>query len=176
MFIVAALYHFTRFKDHRKLCGPLQNKCNSSGVTGSFLVAPEGINGTISGSRQGVDNVIEYIKTLPGCSNIEHKESVAFAAIPKDESKDKKEIVTMGQFDVNPAEKVGKYVEPKDWDSFINASDVVLIDTRNDYEVGIGTFKGAINPKTKSFSEFPEWWENKDKFQNKKLLCSVLWN
>ena len=76
----------------------------------------------------------------------------------------------MGQPDVNPAEKVGKYVEPKDWDSFINASDVVLIDTRNDYEVGIGTFKGAINPKTKSFSEFPEWWEeNKDKFQNKKI-------
>ena len=77
MFIVAALYHFTRFKDHRKLCDPLQNKCNSSGVTGSLLVAPEGINGTISGSRQGIDNVIEYIKTLPGCSNIEHKESVA---------------------------------------------------------------------------------------------------
>ena len=77
MFIVAALYHFTRFKDHRKLCDPLQNKCNSSGVTGSLLVAPEGINGTISGSRQGIDNVIEYIKKLPGCSNIEHKESVA---------------------------------------------------------------------------------------------------
>ena len=76
MFIVAALYHFTRFKDHRKLCDPLQNKCNSSGVTGSLLVAPEGINGTISGSRQGIDNVIEYIKTLPGCSNIEHKEFI----------------------------------------------------------------------------------------------------
>ena len=171
MFIVAALYHFTRFKDHRKLCGPLQTKCNSSGVTGSLLVAPEGINGTIAGSRQGIDNVIEYIKTLPGCSNIEHKESVAsLPPFPRMKVKIKKEIVTMGQPDVNPAEKVGKYVEPKDWDSFINASDVVLIDTRNDYEVGIGTFKGAINPKTKSFSEFPEWWEeNKDKFQNKKI-------
>ena len=171
MFIVAALYHFTRFKDHRKLCDPLQNKCISSGVTGSFLVAPEGINGTISGSRQGIDNVIEYIKTLPGCSNIEHKERVAsLPPFPRRKVKIKKEIVTMGQPDVNPAEKVGKYVEAKDWDSFINASDVVLIDTRNDYEVGIGTFKGAINPKTKSFSEFPEWWEeNKDKFQNKKI-------
>ena len=134
-------------------------------------MAPEGINGTISGSRQGIDNVIEYIKTLPGCSNIEHKESVAsLPPFPRMKVKIKKEIVTMGQPDVNPAEKVGKYVEPKDWDSFINASDVVLIDTRNDYEVGIGTFKGAINPKTKSFSEFPEWWEeNKDKFQNKKI-------
>ena len=171
MFIVAALYHFTRFKDHRKLCDPLQNKCNSSGVTGSLLVAPEGINGTISGSRQGIDNVIEYIKTLPGCSGIEHKESVAsLPPFPRMKVKIKKEIVTMGQPDVNPAEKVGKYIEPKDWDSFTNASDVVLIDTRNDYEVGIGTFKGAINPKTKSFSEFPEWWEeNKDKFQNKKI-------
>lgn len=134
-------------------------------------MAPEGINGTISGSRQGIDNVIEYIKKLPGCSNIEHKESVAsLPPFPRMKVKIKKEIVTMGQPDVNPAEKVGKYVEPKDWDSFINASDVVLIDTRNDYEVGIGTFKGAINPKTKSFSEFPEWWEeNKDKFQNKKI-------
>ena len=171
MFIVAALYHFTRFKDHRKLCDPLQNKCNSSGVTGSLLVAPEGINGTISGSRQGIDSVIEYIRTLPGCSNVEHKESVAsLPPFPRMKVKIKKEIVTMGQPDVNPAEKVGKYVEPKDWDSFINASDVVLIDTRNDYEVGIGTFKGAINPKTKSFSEFPEWWEeNKDKFRNKKI-------
>ena len=171
MFIVAALYHFTRFKDHRKLCDPLQNKCNSSGVTGSLLVAPEGINGTISGSRQGIDNVIEYIKKLPGCSNIEHKESVAsLPPFPRMKVKIKKEIVTMGQPDVNPAEKVGKYVEPKDWDSFINASDVVLIDTRNDYEVGIGSFKGAINPKTKRFSEFPEWWEeNTDKFMNKKI-------
>ena len=147
MFIVAALYHFTRFKDHRKLCGPLQNKCDSSGVTGSLLVAPEGINGTISGSRQGIDKVIEYIKTLPGCSNIEHKESVAsFPPFPRMKVKIKKEIVTMGQPDVNPEEKVGKYVEPKDWDAFINASNVVIIDTRNDYEVGIGTFKGAVNP------------------------------
>jgi len=171
MFIVAALYHFTRFKDHRKLCGPLQNKCDSSGVTGSLLVAPEGINGTISGSRQGIDNVIEYIKALPGCSNIEHKESVAsLPPFPRMKVKIKKEIVTMGQPDVNPEEKVGKYVEPKDWDAFINASNVVLIDTRNDYEVGIGTFKGAVNPKTKSFSEFPEWWEeNKENFQNKKI-------
>jgi UPF0176 protein len=82
----------------------------------------------------------------------------------------KKEIVTMGQPDVNPTEIVGKYVEPKDWDSLVNSPDVVVIDTRNDYEVGIGTFKGAVNPNTKSFSEFPEWWEeNKDKFHNKKI-------
>ena len=171
MFIVAALYHFTRFKDHRKLCGPLQNKCDSFEVTGSLLVAPEGINGTISGSRQGIDKVIKYIKTLPGCSNIEHKESVAsLPPFPRMKVKIKKEIVTMGQPDVNPEEKVGKYVEPTDWDAFINASNVVLIDTRNDYAVGIGTFKGAVNPKTKSFSEFPEWWEeNKENFQNKKI-------
>ena len=106
MFIVAALYHFTRFKDHRKLCGPLQNECNSSGVTGSLLVAPEGINGTISGSRQGIDKVIAYIKTLPGCSNIEHKESVAsLPPFPRMKVKIKKEIVTMGQPDVNPRRK-----------------------------------------------------------------------
>ena len=77
MFIVAALYHFTRFKDHQKICGPLQDKCNLSGVTGSLLLAPEGINGTIAGSRRGIDNVIEYIKSLPGCRGIEHKESIA---------------------------------------------------------------------------------------------------
>ena len=171
MFIVAALYHFTRFNDHQKICVQLQDQCNLSGVTGSLLLAPEGINGTIAGSRRGIDNVIEYIKSLPGCRGIEHKESIAsLPPFPRMKVKIKKEIVTMGQPDVNPAEKVGKYVEPKDWDSLINSPDVVLIDTRNDYEVGIGTFKGAVNPNTKSFSEFPEWWEkNKDKFHNKKI-------
>ena len=128
MFIVAALYHFTRFKNHQKICGPLQDKCNLSGVTGSLLLAPEGINGTIAGSRSGIDNVIEYIKSLPGCRGIEHKESIAsLPPFPRMKVKIKKEIVTMGQPDVNPAEKVGKYVEPKDWDSLINSPDVVPV-------------------------------------------------
>ena len=82
----------------------------------------------------------------------------------------------MGQPNVNPTEIVGKYVEPKDWDSLVNSPDVVVIDTRNDYEVGKGTFKGAVNPNTKSFSEFPEWWEkNKDKFHNKKNCYVLYW-
>ena len=158
MFIVAALYHFTRFKDHRDICSSLQDKCNVSGVKGSLLLAPEGINGTIAGTRGGIDSVLEYIRTLPGCGSIQHKESTAsLPPFPRMKVKLKKEIVTMGQPNVNPTEIVGKYVEPKDWDSLVNSPDVVVIDTRNDYEVGIGTFKGAVNPNTKSFSEFPEW-------------------
>ena len=149
MFIVAALYHFTRFNDHWKIFSPLQDKCNLSGVTGSLLLAPEGINGTIAGSREGIDKVIENIKSVPGCSSIEHKESIAsLPPFPRMKEKNKKELVTMGQPDVNPAEKVGKYVAPKDCDSLRNSPDVVRISTRNDYEVGIGTFKCAVNPNT----------------------------
>jgi len=103
MFIVAALYHFTRFKDHRDIYSSLQDKCNISGVKGSLLLAPEGINGTISGTREGIDSVLEYIRTLPGCGGIQHKESTAsLPPFPRMKVKLKKEIVTMGQPNVNP--------------------------------------------------------------------------
>ena len=171
MFTVAALYHFTRFSDPAALRAPLQEKCDALGITGSLLLAGEGINGTIAGTRQGIDAILLYLRALPGCDTLEHKESTAsLPPFPRMKVKLKKEIVTMGQPDVNPIGRVGHYVEAKDWNDLICSPDVAVIDTRNDYEVGIGTFKGAIDPQTKSFRDFPKWWEdNKDRFHNKRI-------
>ena len=171
MFTVAALYHFTRFSDPAALRAPLQEKCDALGITGSLLLAGEGINGTIAGTRQGIDAILLYLRALPGCDTLEHKESTAsLPPFPRMKVKLKKEIVTMGQPDVNPIARVGHYVEAKDWNDLICSPDVAVIDTRNDYEVGIGTFKGAIDPQTKSFRDFPKWWEdNKDRFHKKRI-------
>ena len=171
MFTVAALYHFTRFSDPAALRAPLQEKCDALGITGSLLLAGEGINGTIAGTRQGIDAILLYLRALPGCDTLEHKESTAsLPPFPRMKVKLKKEIVTMGQPDVNPIARVGHYVEAKDWNDLMCSPDVAVIDTRNDYEVSIGTFKGAIDPQTKSFRDFPKWWEdNKDRFHNKRI-------
>jgi len=169
--IVAALYHFTKFSDYKKLQDPLRKICNSEDIKGSLLIAYEGINGTISGSRSGIDAVLKHIRSMPGCSNLEHKESFA-SEIPfkRMKVKLKKEIVTMGQPHINPTLNVGNYIEPSDWNNLISQDDVIVIDTRNDYEVAIGSFDGAIDPETKSFGEFPEWWkENRSKYQDKRV-------
>ena len=169
--IVAALYHFTKFSDYKKLQDPLRKICNSEGIKGSLLIAYEGINGTISGSRSGIDAVLKHIRSMPGCSDLEHKESFA-SEIPfkRMKVKLKKEIVTMGQPHIDPTLNVGNYIEPSDWNNLISQDDVIVIDTRNDYEVAIGSFDGAIDPETKSFWEFPEWWEeNRSKYQDKRV-------
>lgn len=171
MFTVAALYQFTRFSDPASLRAPLQAKCDTLGITGSLLLAGEGINGTLAGTREGIDAILAYLRTLPGCEMLEHKESVAsLPPFPRMKVKLKKEIVTMGQPDIDPKARVGHYVDAKDWNALITSPDVAVIDTRNDYEVGIGTFKGAIDPQTKSFRDFPKWWENnKERFHNKRI-------
>ena len=171
MFTVAALYQFTRFEDPTAMRAPLQAKCDELGIYGSLLIAKEGINGTISGSDDGINAILNHLRQLPGCSDLEHKKSSSrLPPFPRMKVKLKKEIVTMGQTDVDPETGVGRYVEPKDWNALISASDVAVIDTRNNYEVGIGTFQGAIDPKTESFSEFPKWWEqNKDQFNKKRI-------
>ncbi|NIY73275.1 rhodanese-related sulfurtransferase [Marivivens donghaensis] len=171
MYTVAALYHFTPFADPSALREPLLDLCKANGVTGTLLLAREGINGTIAGPRGGIDNVLAHIRALPGCSDLEWKESTA-AEQPfgKMKVRLKKEIVTMGVTDVDPRAAVGHYVEPEDWNELISADDVVVIDTRNDYEYAIGTFKNAIDPQTKTFREFPQWWEeNKERFHNKRI-------
>jgi len=171
MLIVAALYHFTPFADPAALKPELVRLCGAYGVKGSLLLAREGLNGTIAGDRQGIDTVLAHLKALPGCAGLEWKESTA-AEMPfrKMKVRLKKEIVTMGQPDVDPTASVGRYVNPEDWNELINAPDVAVIDTRNDYEIEIGTFEGAVNPETKSFGEFPAWWEaNKDRFHNKRV-------
>ena len=171
MFIVAALYHFTPFEDPDSLRPQIRSACESGGVTGTLLMAPEGINGTIAGSRSGIDAALAAIRALPGCDALEWKESTAAAQpFKKLKVRLKREIVTMGQPQVRPREGTGHYVDPSDWNALIQSPDVVTIDTRNDYEVAIGTFEGAVDPMTKSFGEFPAWWQdNKHKFHNKRV-------
>lgn len=171
MYILAALYHFTRFDDPDALRAPLLAVMQDRGVTGTLLLAREGINGTIAGDRAGLDAVLGHVRALPGCGGLEWKESTATAQpFARTKVKLKREIVTMGQPDIDPRARVGHYVEPQDWNDLIRSDDVVLIDTRNDYEVAIGTFQGAIDPQTASFRDFPAWWEaNKDRFHNKRV-------
>jgi UPF0176 protein len=168
---VAALYHFTRFSDPDALRAPLLDTCRKAGIKGSLLLAAEGINGTIAGTRKGIDTALATIRALPGCAALEHKESHA-PEMPflRLKVRLKKEIVTMGQPQVDPLASVGNYVAPEDWNDLIGQDDVVLIDTRNDYEVAIGTFEGAIDPHTATFRDFPDWWQaNRDRFHNKRI-------
>ena len=159
---IAALYQFARFDDPKTLRAPLLALCEANGVRGTLLLAREGINGTIAGSDSGVEAVLDHIRTLPGCDAIEVKESRA-EGLPFHRTKVrlKKEIVTMGQPDLDPLAGVGTYVAPEDWNALISDPDTIVIDTRNDYEVQIGSFEGAIDPQTTSFREFPEWFRAK---------------
>lgn len=171
MFTVAALYKFTPFRDPAALKPGLEDAARKGGVRGTLLLAKEGINGTVAGPRAGIDAVLSHICALPGCADLEWKESTA-SEMPFQRLKVriKREIVTMGQPDVDPTAAVGTYVAPEDWNALIASDDVAVIDTRNDYEVEIGTFEGAIDPETKSFGEFPAWWEaNKTRFDNKRI-------
>lgn len=171
MHTIAALYHFTRFQDPTALKPALLDLCLAHGVKGTLLLAHEGINGTIAGPRAGIDSVIAHLRALPGCADLEWKEATSGTPpFPRMKVRIKREIVTMGQPDVDPRARVGHYVDPKDWNDLIHDPEVAVIDTRNDYEVAIGTFDGAIDPETASFGEFPAWWEaNKHRFHNKKI-------
>lgn len=156
---VAALYRFARFPDPAALKPPLEALCRTSDIRGTLLLASEGINGTIAGTPQGLEAVIAYIRELPDCAGLEVKWSDA-PAMPFHRMKVrlKREIVTMGVADIDPLASVGTYVAPEDWNALIADPETILIDTRNDYEVAIGSFEGAINPETPSFSDFPAWF------------------
>ena len=171
MLIVAALYHFARLSNPVAARAPLLALCLSQDVKGSLLLAPEGINGTIAGSREGVDTVLAHLRGLPGFATLDHKESMApKPPFTRMKVKLKREIVTMGQPNVDPVARVGNYVQAADWNDLITRPDVVLIDTRNDYEVSIGTFQGAVDPNTRAFRDFPAWWQdNKAAFDGKKV-------
>ena len=171
MLTVATLYQFTHFENPAAIKSVLANACSRNEVRGSLLLAHEGINGTVAGSRLGISNVIGEIRRLPGCGDLEWKESQA-ERMPfrKMRVRLKKEIVTMGQTHVDPRAAAGQYVEPAQWNQLIRSPDVSVIDTRNDYEVAIGTFEGSINPKTDRFGKFPEWWNaNEERFVNRRI-------
>ena len=157
-FLTAALYKFVELPDHIALQAPLLAMCEAHGLKGTLLLAAEGINGTIAGLPDDVYAVLAYLRRDPRLAALEHKESWA-SAMPfyRMKVRLKKEIVTLGVPDVHPALNAGQYVNPGDWNALIEQPGVVLVDTRNDYEVSIGTFAGAVNPATASFSELPSW-------------------
>jgi UPF0176 protein len=156
--VVAALYKFVTLEDFHEMREPLLDECMAAGIKGTLLLAGEGINGTIAGTREGIDRVLAYLSKDSRFADLEHKESfddhIPFYRM---KVKLKKEIVTMGVPGVDPNEVVGTYVRPADWNRLIADPEVVLIDTRNNYEVGIGTFKGAVDPHTTTFREFPAY-------------------
>ena len=157
-FLVAALYRFAPFPDYAEWQEPLLQRCKDAGVYGTLLLAEEGINGTIAGPEEGVRAVVEFLRSDERFATLEPKWSTA-SELPFRRMKVrlKKEIVTMGVDGIDPNELVGTYVSPEDWNALISDPRVTVIDTRNDYEVAIGTFRGARNPELASFREFPDW-------------------
>jgi UPF0176 protein len=170
--LIAALYQFTPLPDFRELQPHLKTLCKQAQIKGILLLAPEGINGTIAGSRKSINTLKSFLEKR--FKALEYKESWA-DEMPFHRMKVrlKKEIVTLG-VPVNPCESVGTYVDPKDWNDLISDPDVLVIDTRNDYEVKIGHFQRALNPKTSSFTEFPEFAQalDKSKYPRIAMYCT----
>ncbi|QLF68176.1 rhodanese-related sulfurtransferase [Peteryoungia desertarenae] len=169
---VAALYHFARFPRFESFREPLEALCKAEGVKGTLLLAHEGINGTIAGTDAAIAKVLAYLRSQPEFASLEHKESRA-SKMPflRMKVRLKKEIVTMGVEDIDPNEIVGTYVDPKDWNDLISDPDTIVIDTRNDYETAIGIFRGAVDPNTKTFREFPAWVKNNPGLHNKPKIA-----
>lgn len=171
MIIVAALYQFKAFENYREIQPQLLDVCKKEGVFGALLLGAEGINGTISGLREGIDIVKAYLVNTLGFQNLEYKESFAEEhPFYRMKVKLKKEIVTLGVPSVDPVNQRGAYVSTQEWNQLIADPDTVVIDTRNDYEYKVGTFKNALNPKTDQFSDFPKYVEeHKDEWKGKKI-------
>lgn len=175
-YICAALYKFVELNDYEELRQPLFDVMAENEVKGTLLLAREGINGTICGTRPAIDNVLNWLKSDARFADLEHKESPSETqAFYRTKVKLKKEIVTMGLDWVDPKNIVGTYVAPEEWNRIISDPEVLLIDTRNDYEYAVGTFKGAINPKTETFREFPDYVKehlDKDKHKKVAMFCT----
>jgi UPF0176 protein len=177
---VAALYQFTRFDDCAAIQAPLAAACGAAGVKGTLLLAPEGINGTIAGSDAAIDHVLAHIHALPGCAALDVKKSrAATTPFHRMKVRIKREIVTMGEPGIDPLVDVGAYVAPQDWNALIDQPDTIVIDTRNDYEVALGSFAGAIDPGTRTFRDFPAWfrahrdeWHGADKQPKIAMFCT----
>ena len=170
-YLIATFYKFVTISNIEAIKAQILTWCQQREIKGTIILAEEGINGTIAGSSDAIANILAFIRSLPGLADLEHKESISeklpFARL---KVKIKPEIVTLGLPAVNPTRQVGTYVEPQDWNQIISDPEVVVIDTRNDYEVEIGTFEKAKNPSTESFREFPKYVaENLDPQQHPKV-------
>lgn len=170
-FVIAALYKFTAFAEFESFQEGIKNAMLHHAVKGTILIAHEGINGTIAGTKTGIESVLAYLSSIEAIGDFSYKLSYA-DAMPfyRTKVKLKKEIVTMGIEDIDPLTCVGQYVKPKDWNALISDPEVLVVDTRNDYEVQIGSFKNAVNPKTETFRQLPDYIETHfDKTKHKKV-------
>jgi UPF0176 protein len=156
--VVCALYRFVRLEHYRELRAPLLDLLQEHSIGGTLLLAPEGINGTVAGSRSAIDTLLDWLRSVPGLAALEARESFT-DQVPflRSRVKLKQEIVTLGVPGIDPNHSVGTYVEPGDWNALISAPDVLLVDTRNDYEVRVGSFRNATSPQTGTFREFPRY-------------------
>jgi len=170
-YVIAALYKFARLDDYEQMRQPLLKMMMNHDVKGTLLLASEGINGTISGTRENIDALLAYLKSDERLANLQHKESYTDEhAFYRTKVKLKKEIVALGIEGVDPVNQAGTYLHPKEWNELLSDPEVVLIDTRNDYEVKIGSFERAVNPDIKSFRELPGWVDkNLDPTKHKKV-------
>jgi UPF0176 protein len=169
-FVVAAFYHFTDLHDYETWQAPLKQLCEELGLKGTILLAKEGINSTIAGTRSAIDQLLAHLRSDARLQALEHKESFC-AGLPFQRLKVrlKKEIVKLGVTEIDPRDRVGTYVNPQDWNNLICDPDVLVIDTRNTYEVEFGTFKGAVNPHIETFGEFPNYVKQLDPEQHQKI-------
>lgn len=170
-YIVCAMYKFVALENYKEMRQPLHQVMEDNGIKGTLLLAEEGINGTVSGSREGIDKLLAYLNSDSRINPISFKESLhEEKPFYRTKVKLKKEIVTMGVQGIDPTKTVGTYVKPKDWNELISDPEVLLIDTRNDYEIEIGTFQNAVNPNTETFREFPQYVkDNLDPEKHKKV-------
>ncbi|MFZ2996527.1 rhodanese-related sulfurtransferase [Sphingobium sp.] len=159
-YTVAALYRFASFPDPQTIAADLRTLCATLGTYGTLILATEGINGTVAGDADAIARLVAHIRALPGCADLDVKYSAADTApFGRMKVKVKAEIVTLGVGDLDPAHRAGTHVDPAAWNALIADPDTVVIDTRNAYEVAVGTFDRAIDPATASFREFPDWFD-----------------
>ena len=170
-YVVCALYKFVHLDNYTDLRSPLTRLMDEHQIRGTLLLANEGVNGTVAAKRAGIDALLAWFKTDPRLADIVYKESYdSNQPFNRSKVKLKKEIVTLGVEGIDPRHVVGTYVKPQDWNELISDPEVFVVDTRNDYEIEIGTFKNAVNPKTETFRDFPEYVaQNMDPEKHKKV-------
>ena len=170
MYTVAAIYKFVAVPSYKDIQTPIKERCSQLNIIGTLLLAQEGINGTIAGADSAIDEILDYLRSYSFFHDLEAKISHASQKpFYRLKVRIKKEIVTMGVEGVSPVEEVGEYVNPQQWNDLISDPDVVLIDTRNDYESCVGSFDGAVHPNTRNFREFPQWLSDQNITKDTKI-------
>lgn len=159
-FVIATFYHFVKLSNYYDMKDEIKVACDNVELKGTILLAEEGINATVSGERNAIDKIFDFLRSDDRLKGLTWKESVAgYQPFSKMKVRLKREIVNLGVSNLGTSVR-GQYVDPEHWDDFVSQSDVLVIDTRNEYEVKLGKFKNAINPHTQRFRDFPQWAES----------------